>query len=90
MVCGFEHLHNRNKIIHNDLKCDNIVLVPCRTSTGAVMTLEKHVKPTRAKHTCRLSQNQKGYYKVNHPHITPDLRDGLCQQSELSDVYSLG
>lgn len=25
-----------------------------------------------------------------HPHIAPDLRDGLCAQSKFSDVYSFG
>lgn len=25
-----------------------------------------------------------------HPHISPDLRDGLCHQSKLTDIYSFG
>ena len=38
----------------------------------------------------KLSDQEKAQYKINHPHIAPDLRDGLCRQSAQSDVYSLG
>ena len=38
----------------------------------------------------RLSVREREKYKVDHPQIAPDLRDGLCKQSEASDVYSLG
>ena len=29
-------------------------------------------------------------YKQNHCHMAPDLRDGICKQSFLSDIYSFG
>ena len=29
-------------------------------------------------------------YKSRHPHIAPDLRDGICSQSKSSDVFSFG
>jgi len=38
----------------------------------------------------KLSESQKEQYKVHHPHIAPDLRDGLCSQSESSDIFSVG
>ena len=38
----------------------------------------------------KLSESQKEQYKVHHPHIAPDLRDGLCSQSVPSDIFSLG
>ena len=29
-------------------------------------------------------------YKKEHPQVAPDLRDGLVQQSQATDIYSLG
>ena len=29
-------------------------------------------------------------YKVDHPQIALDLRDGVCKQTAASDVYSFG
>lgn len=37
----------------------------------------------------RLSVKEREQYKVDHPQIAPDLRDGLCKQNEASDIYSL-
>ena len=36
----------------------------------------------------KLTDSQKKRYKANHPHIAPNLRDGICTQSVQSDVYS--
>lgn len=38
----------------------------------------------------RLSIRDREQYKVNHPQIAPDLRDGVCKQTTASDVYSFG
>ena len=38
----------------------------------------------------RLTSKEREEYKINHPQIAPDLRDGLCKQSEASDIYSYG
>ena len=35
-------------------------------------------------------RHRKSNTKKDHPHIAPDLRDGICKQSTLSDVFSLG
>ena len=37
-----------------------------------------------------LTATQQCLYEHNHPQVAPDLRDGLCKQSKLSDVYSFG
>jgi len=37
-----------------------------------------------------LKKEEKEEYKKNHPHIAPDLRDGICKQSASSDIFSLG
>ena len=38
----------------------------------------------------KLTDHEKEQYKVCHPPIAPDLRNGLCRQSAMSDVYALG
>ena len=38
----------------------------------------------------RLSSEEREHYKINHPQIAPDIRNGLCKQSEASDIYSFG
>ena len=40
--------------------------------------------------TYELGSDEIETYKLHHPHIAPDLRDGICRQSCLSDVYSFG
>ena len=37
-----------------------------------------------------LNYKQREQYKVNHPHVAPDVRDGLHKQSDASDIYSFG
>ena len=38
----------------------------------------------------KLSQSEREHYKIHHPHIAPDVCDGLCPQSVSSDTFSLG
>lgn len=37
-----------------------------------------------------LTDSDRKLYKTRHPHIAPDLRDGLTKQDKYSDVYSAG
>ena len=37
-----------------------------------------------------LSKEIRELYKSRHPHIAPDLRDGVCSQWKSSDVFSFG
>ena len=37
-----------------------------------------------------LTDYDRKLYKTRHPHIAPDLRDGLTNQDKYSDVYSAG
>ena len=84
-VCtGLEHLHCQQTIIHNDLKCDNIVLTsslqacinPVIIDFGKACLLAEGKK-------YNLSHKQREVYKLKHPHVAPDVRDGLCKQTHL-------
>ena len=36
VVCGLEHLHNRHKMLQNDMKCDNVVLTVLTTPPSSI------------------------------------------------------
>ena len=92
MVCNI--CTNKHKILHNDLKTDNIVLksTPLADDTiiGAVIIDFGKACEISKGRLYNLSHTQREQYKVNHPHIAPDLRDGQCVQSVSSDVYAIG
>ena len=84
------HLKSR-KILHNDIKLDNFVfgthqsssILPILVDFGKACYLEHGKK-------YELVSDEIETYKLHHPHIAPDLRDGKCRQSYSSDVYSFG
>lgn len=89
MVAALKYLHDRG-ILHNDIKSDNIVIDnKCGAYQSIMIDLGKGCYTQYGK-MYKLSKQQRLKYATDHPQIAPDLRDGLCKQCELSDVYSLG
>lgn len=89
---GCNCLHSKYKIIHNDLKCDNIVLTcpsPCEGVRAIIIDFNKACDIGKGK-KYNLSNAEKEQYKKYHCHIAPDLRDGHCYQSQEADIFSLG
>ena len=88
---GLYFLHDKHKLIHNDIKLDNVCLTSTSTSQlqAVIVDFGKACDIQNGK-LYKLTDQQKEQYKINHPHIAPDLRDGICRQSAISDVYSLG
>ena len=86
IACGLDNLHARYQVIHNDLKNDNIMLTMTRP---IIIDFGKACDVSKARFY-KLSQKEKEKYRQNHCHIAPDLRDGICKQSFLSDIYSFG
>lgn len=83
-------MHIGYRVLHNDLKGDNVVLKPTLSAIGAVIIdLGKACEIDEGK-WYHLTKQEKEKYKLHHPQIAPDLRDGLCKQSEATDVYSFG
>lgn len=87
---GLQHVH-ASGFLHNDLKLDNIVvgnslsgkLKPYIIDFGKACPIAKGKKYS-------LSEEDIVMYKKEHPQVAPDLRDGLVQQSQATDIYSLG
>ena len=90
IISGIYYIHHKCDIIHNDIKEDNIVLdVNDGLFKAVLIDFGKACFHGNGK-KYSLSLDDVNLYKRNHPHIAPDLRDGLCFQDRLSDVYSFG
>lgn len=90
IVKGIQFVHEK-QILHNDLKCDNVVVGHTLTNNLKLYIIDfgKSCMISNAKHY-KLSSDEVEMYKKEHPQIAPDLRDGLVPQSTATDVYALG
>ena len=86
---GLQFIHE--SILHNDLKCDNVVIgyTLSKQLKMYIVDFGKACLVSHAKH-CKLSPEEREVYKKEHSQIAPDLGDGLVPQSVATDVYSLG
>lgn len=89
ILSGIEELHSRHKILHNDLKSDNVILTATldRVVKPVIIDFGKACEVVQGK-LYRLTLMEREQYKINHPQIAPEVRDGLSKQSEASDIYS--
>ena len=97
------YLHTQIEIIHNDIKCNNILLadspsIASSSSSHNGLLLQYHVvlidfgkatDRTRGRHY-NLSEIEKVTYLTRYPHIAPEVTHGERPQSTSSDIYSLG
>lgn len=91
VICGMEELHTKYKVLHNDIKSDNIVLSQKGEHVvhAVIVDFGKACDIEGGK-MYRLSLREREVYITDHPQVAPDLRDGKCKQSIASDVYSFG
>ena len=85
-VKKYLHSHEKGAILHNYLKCDNVIVAnstgkikPCIIDFGKAC-LESNPK------LYHLSMPDKDVYRKHHPQVAPDVRDGLYKQSTASDI----
>ena len=80
-------------IIHNDIKCDNIMIQSPEVSgdvyKGFLIDFGKSCFLENGRKYSLLSSLQKQYL-VQHPQIPPDVVCGMNRQSHASDVYAFG
>ena len=89
VASAISYIHSK-EILHNDIKCDNVILQSVSTGLkGILIDFGKACLVSSAKQY-NLSNEEKLKYIRNHPQIAPDLRDGKCKQSTQSDIYSFG
>lgn len=90
IISGIDYIHSK-AIIHNDLKEDNIVLEsdPNEQFKAVIIDFGKACFDAFGKKYA-LTHEEKELYKSKHPHIAPDLRNGIRAQDKLSDIFSTG
>lgn len=90
VVLAMNYLHSKS-ILHNDVKCNNI-LIEGKTgeARSILIDLGKGCFTVHAKAYYIKSDVMKKEHIKKYPHIAPDLINGHCKQSQMSDIYALG
>ncbi len=89
LVDALFYLHQK-KILHNDVKCDNIVVIKNAGFHSPILVdLGKACLISEAK-TKKLTTEEQSRYRKEHCHIAPEVIDGSQPQSIKSDVFSVG
>ena len=92
---GLEAIHQKG-YLHNDLKCDNIVLsdcIPCSNKAPSVWPIIidfGKARPIKSPKRYKLTETEKEEYLRTYTHLAPELVRGLYPQSASTDIYSLG
>ena len=101
---AFRYLHKDAKVLHNDLKCNNVLVCDSITdtqlpsSTQMIDSLNLQVvvidfgKATSIDggKSYKLNELEKSQYMKYYPHIAPEVIEGLNPQSWMTDIFSLG
>ena len=88
-MAGLHYIHEKS-IIHNDIKEDNVVIDMADGEFNAIIIDFGKASLDGQGKKYTLTDSDRKLYKTRHPHIAPDLRDGLTNQDKYSDVYSAG
>ena len=91
-ICeGLRHVHTR-KILHNDLKSNNVVLEKQDEVqwNPVIIDFVKARFITDPKPLMSLTASSQELYKRRYPHIAPEIVAGSGRQSITSDIFSLG
>lgn len=95
------YLHDEVHVLHNDLKCNNILIgeslteAPVTDSSSrrymqlVVIDFGKATTVERGKRY-HLSESEKAEYIRRYSHIAPEVVEGLTKQSKMSDMYAVG
>ena len=94
-VCdGLQAIHQRG-YLHNDIKCDNVVLSDCVPKSDKAPSMWPIIidfgKATTIKSpkVYKLDEREIDSYLKTYTHLAPELVKGTSSQSVLTDVYSL-
>ena len=89
-LCEILRYLHMQKILHNDIKCDNVMMY--RDGEGLKCVLIDFGKACRieeGKHK-KLISDEKTTYRKNHSHVALEIVDGKSQHTTSSDTFALG
>lgn len=89
---ALRYIHNK-KILHNDIKSDNIVMVKEENKEilySPILVDFGKAKNMSAVQKKQLTESEKTIYRKRHFHIAPEVIEGSHAPSVKSDVYSIG
>lgn len=101
---ALQYLHSQAECLHNDIKCDNLLLTKSDLSSvpssskadlpafNFQIVLIDFGKATTIKEQRRLNltEDEKATYKVRYHHIAPEVVDGITPFTIESDMYAAG
>lgn len=101
IVDALHYLHSEVRIIHNDIKADNVIFSPTiRKHDASPLCTESELQIVLidfGKATDRdygkkyeLTYSERRHYHFHYKHIAPEVIDGMTKQNIKSDIYSLG
>ena len=90
IIEALSHVHNK-KILHNDLKSNNILLEKrAKNFNPVIIDFGKARFISNPKARMSLSASAQEQYRQSYPHIAPEIVSGEGRQSVPSDVFSVG
>ena len=100
LVEALDYMHREAKVLHNDLKCDNIFVCDRITEASRKSSDDSSVqlmfvdfgKATSVEkgRLFHLNGVEKSDYALKFPHIAPEVVDGFMKQTVMSDMYPAG
>lgn len=78
------------KILHNDIKADNILIEETKNDVRAVLIDFNKACSVENSRFYHLSLEQQKYYSLHYPQVAPEVRRGVCRQSFASDIFAFG
>ena len=90
LCSGVQYVHTSG-FLHNDLKLDDVVLGSFLSGNlkPYIIDFGKACPITKGR-TYSLNDAEISMYKMEHPQVAPDLRDGLIKQTISSYIFLLG
>ena len=89
VATALSHIHEIG-FLHNDIKGNNIILGKTQLDVQAYLIDYGNVCHQTKGKVYQLTAEERKQYEIKHPHIAPDLRDGITAQNVKTDVFSLG
>ena len=105
MLCNqlaeaLNYMHCEVKVLHNDLKCNNILICDRISEASTESPHDGSIQlmvidfgkatSTDEGELLHINDIDKSEYDLRFPHISPEVVEGVMKQTTMSDMYSAG